>query len=194
MLEPVVRARHLKTTLAAADRLPEAGAIRAAFPAGAAAEVAASSGFDWLPIGHDLALVRAIHGALGPAGHDAFSRGVIRESFGGPLLRAIVAAAQRTFPGALVAWVHWIPKAWALVFRGCGAWEVELVAPRAVDLRLVALPAAVFADPVWPGSVASSLSAVLDLAGASGTVRLVGLDEGRSAARYEMRWGPPDGR
>jgi hypothetical protein len=190
MGDPLVRARHLKSTLAAADRSRVRDAVRAALPPGLAPAVDAANGFDWLPAANDVALVRAIHGALGDAEHDAFSRRVILEAFEGPLLNALIAAGRRLFPGGLVAWAHWIPRGWALVFRDCGDWAVELVGPGAVDLRLRELPAICGQDEVWPASVASSLSALIDLARVRGAVRLVGLDRAAGAASYQMRWEP----
>lgn len=188
MGEPLVRARHLKSTLAAADRSEARELIRAALPAGLATAIEAADGFDWLPAEHDVALVQAIHGVLGDVGHDAFSRRVILEAFQGPLLGALIAAAVRLFPGGLVAWAHWIPRGWALLFRECGEWTVERVGPGAVDLRLRWLPPVCVRDPVWTRSVASSLSALLDLAQLGGTLRLAGLDGEAGAATYEMRW------
>ncbi len=187
-----MRARHLKTTLAAVDRCRARDAIRAALPAGLAATIEAANGFDWLPAANDVALVNVIHGALGDAEHDAFSRGVIRDAFEGPLLGPLIAIALRLFPGGLMAWAHWIPRAWALVFRECGEWKVEAVGPGAVDLELGWLPHICVQDAVWPGSVASSTSALLDLARVRGTLRLTGLDRATRTASYQMRWQQTD--
>src|SRR5512144_2193205 len=107
MGEPLVRARHLKTTLASVDRSGVRDAVHATLPPGLAAAVEAANGFEWLPAANDVALVRAIHGALGDAEHDAFSRGVIRDAFEGPLLGPLIAIALRLFPGGLMAWAHW---------------------------------------------------------------------------------------
>ncbi|HYQ80618.1 MAG TPA: hypothetical protein VEP68_03905, partial [Anaeromyxobacteraceae bacterium] len=183
---------HLKSTLAAVDGCRARDAIRAALPSGLMAAVEAANGFDWLPAANDVALVKAIHGALGDAEHDAFSRGVIRDAFEGPLLGPLIAIALRLFPGGLMAWAHWIPRAWALVFRECGEWKVEGVGPGAVDLQLGWLPPICVQDAVWPGSVASSTSALLDLARVRGTLRLTGLDRATRTASYQMRWQQPD--
>lgn len=188
MGEPLVRARHLKTTLAAVDRSRVRGTVRAALPGGLAAAVEAADGFDWLPAENDVDLVRAIHAALGDAEHDAFSRSVILEAFEGPLLGPLASFALRLFPGGLMAWAHWIPRAWALVFRDCGEWKVEGVGPGAVDLQLRWLPPMCVQDAVWPGSVASSTSAILALARVRGTLRLTGLDRATGTASYQIRW------
>lgn len=183
-----MRAMHLKSTLAAADR----SRVRAALPPGLAAAVEAANGFDWLPAADDVALVRAIHGALGDAEHDAFSRGVILEAFEGPLLGPLIGIALRLFPGGLMVWAHWIPRAWALVFRECGEWKVEALGPGAVDLQLRWLPPICVRDTVWPSSVTSSASAILAPAQVRGTLRLVGLDPGTRTASYQMRWETAD--
>jgi hypothetical protein len=85
---------------------------------------------------------------------------------------------------------HWIPRGWGLVFRDCGEWAVELVGPGAADLRLRELPPICSQDEVWPRSVASSLSSLIDLARVRGTLRLVALDRAAGAASYQMRWEP----
>lgn len=185
-----MRARHLKSTLAAADRSQVRDAVRAALPPGLAGAVEAANGFDWLPAANDVALVRAIHGALGDAEHHAFSRRVILEAFEGPLLNALVTAGLRLFPGGLMAWAHWIPRGWGLVFRDCGEWAVELVGSGAADLRLRELPPICSRDEVWPRSVASSLSPLIDLARVRGTMCLVALDRAAGTASYQMRWEP----
>lgn len=184
----MVRARHLKTTLAAADRSAAREDIRAALPSGLAAIIEAANGFDWLPAANDVALVRSIHGALGDAEHDAFSRSVILDAFEGPLLGPLIATALRLFPGGLMAWAHWIPRAWALVFRECGEWGVQGVGPGEVDLQLRWMPPICAEDRVWPISVASSISALLVLARVRGTLRFAGLDHGTRTASYLMRW------
>src|SRR5512147_664766 len=152
MGEPLVRARHLKSTLAAVDRTAARDAVRGALPPGLAAAIEAANGFDWLPAVKDVALVHAIHGALGDAEHDAFSRGVILEAFEGPLLGPLITIGVRLFPGGLMAWAHWIPRAWALVFRECGEWKIDGIGPGAVDMQLRWLPPICVQDPVWPRS------------------------------------------
>ncbi len=190
MAEPSVRARHLKQTLAAVDRTPARAAVRAALDPATVRAIEASHGFDWLPIGHDVALVRAIHGALGPEGHDAFSRATILEAFDGPLLGPLVRVAIAVKGPDLAGWVRWIPKAWALMYRDCGGWSVDRTAPDGADLSLAGMPPICFDDPVWPGSVASSLSALLARAGVAGETRLVGRDPDVRRARYAFRWAP----
>ncbi len=190
MGEPSVRARHLKQTLAAVDRTPARAAVRGALAPDVLAAIEASHGFDWLPVGHDVALVRAIHGALGPEGHHAFSRATILEAFDGPLLGPLIRVALAVKGRDPAGWVRWIPKAWALMFRDCGSWSVDRIAPDGAELTLDGMPAACFDDPVWPGSVASSLSALLAGAGAAGETRLVARDPGPRRARYAFRWEP----
>ncbi len=188
MGEPLVRASHLRSTLAAVDRSRVRETVRAALPPGLVAAIEVANGFDWLPAENDVALVRAIHAALGDVDHDLFSRTVILEAFEGPLLGPLIAIALRLFPGGLMAWAHWIPRAWALVFRECGEWGVQGVGPGAVDLQLRWLPPICVQDRVWTTSVASSISALLVLAGVDGTMRLTGLDPETRTASYQMRW------
>ncbi|BDG03803.1 hypothetical protein [Anaeromyxobacter oryzae] len=187
MSEPAVRARHLKQTLTAALRTPAAGAVHRFVPAAVLEEIEAAHGSDWLPIGHDVALVRVIHGALGPASHDSFARGVVLEALDGPLLGPMARIVLAAFGRDAAAWARLVPRAWSLVFRNGGAWEVERGAGE-VRLRVRGLPAACVEEPVWLASAASSMAAVLDATGVSGSSTLEGFDPTARAATYALRW------
>jgi hypothetical protein len=193
MHEPLVRARHLKSVLAAMDRLRERDAVRARLPASMPERVEAAHGSDWLPIEHDLAFARALHAVLGKRELDVFNRRMLVASFQGPLLRTLVQTAVELLGVDPGAWARWIPKGWRLVFRDCGTWTIDRIGPREVVLRLSDLPAVCAEDPVWPGSVGSSLSSILDLADARGDLALDSVDAAARTATYTMRWEPQRG-
>jgi hypothetical protein len=190
--EPSVRARHLKTILEALAAQPDAPAVLAAVPPASRAAVEEATGVDWLDVGHDLAITAAAYRAMGGARADACFRGLIGGSLEGPLLRTLVAAARRLFGLEPRGLAHWIPKAWSLIFRACGEWRVSDAGPRRVELVLRAVPPLLADDPVWPRSVAASLEALFDVAGASGTVGHEALPEPGRALRFLVAWQPAE--
>jgi hypothetical protein len=190
MPDPSVRARHVQQTLAAAEHTAAAAAVRRFVPSAVLAAIEAASGSDWLPVGHDVALVRVIHGALGPERYDAFARGVVLEELEGPLLgpmkRIVIAAVGRD----AASWARLVPKAWGLIFSGCGEWTVVQADAGEAWLRIAPLPEACAAEPMWPTSLASSLSAVLAATGVAGTSSLERFEPTTRAATYALRWTP----
>jgi hypothetical protein len=187
---PSVRARHLRANLDAVDRLPEREAIRCRLSEEILRGIAGAHGIDWLPVAWDVALVRAMHAAMGAEAQHAFARTLLLESFDGPLLGPLVRAAIAMFGLDAGSWVRWIPKGWALMFRRCGTWSVERAARGDVLLRLEGLPPVCLEDLLWLRSVASSLSALQARVGVPGETVLEEADAVRRIARYRVRWGP----
>ncbi|HYG70401.1 MAG TPA: hypothetical protein VD838_22180 [Anaeromyxobacteraceae bacterium] len=186
---PAVRARHLKQTLEGIAALPEAAAIREKLGELLLKDIQTANGFDWLPIEHDLALVRAERDVLGPERQAAFARAVVNASFHGPLLGRLVEAAMRLAGTDPLRWARWIPRGWPLVFSGCGSWAVgDPAADGTVTLSIAPLPPALVHDEAWCRSLAASLSAIVDLAGARGGIELTRLDPEARAATFALRW------
>jgi hypothetical protein len=190
MSEPVVRARHLKQTLEAIAALPEHAEIRARIGDRVLRDIEGSHGFDWLPIEHDLAMVGAEREVLGTDRQAAFARAVVNASFRGPLLGRLVESAMRLTGMDPAGWIRWIPRGWSLIFSGCGAWSVGAKgADGTVVFRLAQLPEQLL-DEVWARSLAASLSAIVDLAVATGGVELRSLDAAAREATFVLRWAP----
>jgi len=194
--EPLVRARHLKLVLAAADRTSQALAIRSRVGPEVTRAVEEATGSDWLPVAHDVALAGALDAVLGPEGLAGFNRTMMQDSLRGPLLRALVEMATHFLGFDAGAWAGWIPRGWGLMFKHCGRWTVVSRGGGEVALTLTGLPPICAADAVWPVSVASALSAVLPAVGTVGTVTLQSVDPAAGTAVYVMRWqaGPAAGR
>lgn len=188
MSQPSVRARHLKSALAAADALPGGAAVRAALPPRLLADVERASGFDWLPVDHDVAIVRASADVLPPEGFDRLWRAVVLDGIEGPLLGLLMRTAVRVFGHDPAGFARWVPKGWAMIFRDVGVWTSCAVAADAALLRLDALPPPC-RDPVFPGSVAASLGAIPLLAGRPGGARVLEAAEAGGGVLFEVRWG-----
>jgi hypothetical protein len=188
MPDPLVRARHLKLVLAAADRQPQRQLIRERLGPTRTADIESASGTDWLPIEHDVAMARALEAVLGQEGLATFNREMMQQSLHGPLLRTLVDLATHFIGRDPGAWASWIPRGWMLMFKGFGRWTVIRSGEREVTLTLDQLPPVCAADAVWPRSVASSLSGLLPGVGATGTVELERVDPAGGAIVYAMRW------
>jgi hypothetical protein len=188
--EPLVRARHLKSVLAAVDREPRRQELRARIGPALVTAIEEATGTDWLPIGHDVALAGALDAVLGPEGLATFNREMMLQSLRGPLLRALVELATHFLGLDAGAWARWIPRGWVLMFQGFGRWTIVRRGEGEVTLTLAGLPPECAADPVWPRSAASTLSGILPAVGATGTVELDSVDPQEGTAVYTMRWRP----
>lgn len=187
--EPLVRARHVKSTLAFSDELPEGPLVREATPPRIVEAIDRASGMDWLPVGHDVALTRALFTVLGPSRHATFCTDHVLRSFQGPILRPIAEAAVRLLGRDLASMARWIPKGWWLVFRDCGSWITEpMNGTGEIWLRYAGVPEACLAERAWMKAVGHSMSAVPVLAGFPGRITLEQLDPAAREARYVLRW------
>ena len=191
--EPRVRARHLKQVLAAADRQPLRQALRDRIGPTLAYAIEEATGTDWLPVEHDVSMARALEAVLGPDGLASFNRELMQQSLRGPLLSGLVELATHFFGLDAGAWASWVPRGWRLMFKDCGGWTVVRHGEGELSLTLDGLPAVCAADPVWPRSVASTLSGILPAVGAEGTVELTRIDVARGTIVYTMRWGARSG-
>jgi hypothetical protein len=180
----------MKSMLAAAGRLPGGGgaAAQALVPPALVAQIDQASGIDWLPIESNLAVTRALHQVLAPPAFHLFFRDFLLESFQGALLKAMVDAAVRVFGIDPGSWARWIPKGWGLIFKNAGAWTVVGAEKGQVAFQVDGLPEACLEDRVWLSSVASSLSAIVELARAKGGFDLTGVDRAARRATFTMRW------
>jgi hypothetical protein len=186
--EPAVRARHLKSVLATIDTLPSGGAAREALPRRLVEDVERATGFDWLPLDHDVELVRASAAVLPDEEFEQLWRGVVLEEIEGPLLGLLMRTAVRMFGHDPAEFARWVPKGWAMIFRDVGVWTSCHVAAGGAVLRLQGLPAAC-RDPLFLRSVACSLGAIPVLSGRSGGARVVDACAERGAASFEVSWG-----
>jgi hypothetical protein len=180
----------MKSLLGSVGRLPpeRAAAVLAHFGGEAARAVEESTGLEWLPLGDNVRLTRAVHEALEQEACDRFFRAQLLQSFEGPLFRALADGAIHLFGLDPMSWARLVPSGWGLVFRDCGRWDVAHAAPGEVLLTLADVPPACTVDAVWPRSVAASLSAIVDLAQARGEATLAGFEPGAPAMRVALRW------
>jgi hypothetical protein len=113
---------------------------------------------------------------------------MILQSLSGPLLRALVELSSYFLKPDPGSWATWVPRAWMLMFKGFGRWNVVRQGEGVVTLTLDRLPPVCAADAVWPRSVASTLSGILPAVGAVGTVELELVDPAKGTLIFSMRW------
>jgi hypothetical protein len=180
----------MKSRLEAIRALPAGDAERvlAGIPPELQQRVAGASSIEWLDMQIDLDVTRAIYLGLGQARFERFFRDAQAEAFSGPLLRVVLEAVLRVFRWDVAAFAGWVGKGWGLVFRNCGRWRTERVAPAEILLRLEALPPECARDDVWLRSVSCSLGAFFVMAGASGEVTLETIDAAAGTASYRATW------
>jgi hypothetical protein len=186
--EPSVRARHLKSALATADALPGGALLRAELPARLVEDVERASGFDWLPLEHDVEIVLASEAVLSPDEFERLWRGVVLDGIEGPLLGLLMRTAVRMFGHDPAEFTRWVPKGWAMIFRDVGVWTACRVTGGTAVLRVQGLPPAC-RTPAFPRSVACSLGAIPVLSGRSGGARVVDASTELGAASFEVSWG-----
>jgi hypothetical protein len=188
VVEPSVRARHLKSALEAAAALPRGRELIDALPRGLVADVERATGFDWLPVEHDVEIVRTSAAVLPPDLFDRLWRAVVVEGIEGPLLGLLMRTAVRMFGHDPAEFARWVPKGWAMVFRDVGVWTTCTVGDGSARLRLQGLPLAC-RDPAFPRSVAASLGAIPVLSGRSGGARVIESSVEHGAVSFEIAWG-----
>ena len=188
MGEPSVRARHLKSALAAAAALPLGQALLEALPPRLVEDVERATGFDWLPVEHDVAIVRTSAAILPPEQFERLWRAVVLEGIEGPLLGLLMRTAVRMFGHDPAEFARWVPKGWVMVFRDVGVWTTCAVSDGSARLSLQGLPPAC-RDPAFPRSVAASLGAIPVLSGRRGGARLIDASVELGAVSFEISWG-----
>jgi hypothetical protein len=186
VIEPSVRARHLKSALAAVDALPHGRALREALPARMVRDVEHANGFDWLPIEHDVALTLASASILPVDEFERLWRAVVLDAIEGPLLGLLMRTAVRMFGYDPTEFSRWIPKGWAMVYRDVGTWTSCHATDQGALLRLEGLPPAC-RDPIFTRSVACSLAAIPVLTGRTGGARVVDASD-HGTVSFELSW------
>jgi len=184
---PQVRARHLKSLVAAIDRTTAASLVRSRIEPAVLAATEGASSIDWLPFELDLAITRAVYLA-GPTQADAFFRAHTGDSFSGPLLQGIVGAGVRLFGLDPGSWARWVPRGWSLVFRDAGQWSISASKESECHLALLDLPPMAVEDSFWIRSVARSLDSLCDLAKCTGGVEVVTVDPVSRRAELLLHW------
>lgn len=142
----------------------------------------------WLPLQHNVDLVRHVTAVVGERRRDDWFRSSMHRSLRTPLLEPLRKAAFRVFgvsPGALF---RAMPSGWNAVYRNVGSVKHRAM-PNAASVTLSALPALLFEAPGYIEGLCGTFGALLDVAETAGTVELISLSKRRRSAAFEIRWG-----
>lgn len=184
---PAVRARYMQLFSKQIERLPvpEREAISAAIGRDV---IESASAMSWLPLAVNLEATRAVAERLGPERTDRFFRGLLLDTAHSPLLGSVVQTALRVAGRNPGLSLPWIAKGFQLIFRDMGGWTTVRRDTGILVMELAGLPAECVSDDVWARSVASALSALLDLARLEGSVAVAEVDRASGRVVFEARW------
>jgi hypothetical protein len=139
---------------------------------------------EWIPAEWDIAVVRALRTALGPAASHRIVRVAMGENMSGTLLGSLASTTLRLFGASPGAFFAWAGRAWAHLCRDNGT--IRLVS-RADDEAVVILSGMPerLASPEYLEAIGACLEALFDHCGVRGEVRVSPTADG---ARYDARW------
>jgi len=180
----------MKSLVAALEAREGGARPLALLPPEALRSIAAASGLDWLPVAVNLQVTQAIYDGLGSAEADRFFRAHSVASLHGPILQTLVSTAVRMFGLDPVSFARWVPRAWHMIFRGVGEWQVEELQPGATSavLTLASLPPSCADHATWVRSVSHSMGALFDLAKVQGVVDVPPRAQGATRVTFQLRW------
>ena len=90
-------------------------------------------------------------------------------------------------PGTLA---RWLPAALGLIFKDCGAWNVERAGSHSVELRVHGLPRLLGAHPHWLDSVSGGIHALFMICKTTGETEVTEVDPEAGSARIAIAWKP----
>lgn len=185
-----VRGRYMQTFLQRVDQLPEVdrNRIRGALGEAACAAIEQAHALTWLPFDYNLSLTRAVGQTLGPRRTDLFFREVMLDAFQSPLLKTLVDSVVRLLGTDTGVFLGWVSKAFELMFKNVGSWEVVERDSESASLQVTGLPPEALDDTIWLASVASSLSSLFELAKVQGATTMRTVDRERAQVIYRLRW------
>ena len=185
--EPQVRAAFLQISLRGLERFDAATQqqLRAALPH-SVAEVEAARPLRWLSVEHLLRMNDVCRAVVGEGETDAMIEDSMLAAYNGSVWAGFITTATRLFGLSLHGLSRWVPRLYPLVFRNCGALEVEAVDPRAATLRFTQVAPNCIANEHYCRALGSALSVFFPLTQRQGHVRLLVRDTDARTLRYRL--------
>ncbi len=151
-------------------------------------EVTLAGRLSWLPIALNLRTVDALCDMLGEtAGLDVLAECVYGQ-FETPLWKPLIGGGLHLLGREPERLARWLPRAFAVVFRGCGIWEVQRPGARELVVLQRQVPAMLISERRWLRSLASGMTALFRLCDTRGTVDLLAIDDETREAEFRLRW------
>ncbi|MFK7991574.1 MAG: hypothetical protein AB8I08_36495 [Sandaracinaceae bacterium] len=166
MTQPVMRGSQIHANLTALSALgaEEESAIRAV-ASEAVKAIEASIAVAWLPIEFDLQLTEAVVEVVGHDRMREWAANSIAQSTQGPLLGPLLRTlnALGLTPASTL---HRIPLGWSLVYRNCGAMDVQTVDAQTVMVRHVEPPGEMTLSLDYRESIGAAFEGLMVIGGA----------------------------
>lgn len=143
---------------------------------------------DWFPVELNVRATEVVWKTLGPGAREAFFLRLGMEDFESPLLKGVVATAQRLFgvePGSLLKFA---PKGWTQVFRDDAKVTAASLGKGVASLTYAGLPRPLAESRIWIDSVAASMGAMLAVTKKRGTVTAEQIDVASGSMTLVFRW------
>lgn len=183
-----MRASYIMDNLKAVRAFgPEVDARLRADIADTVAEIEHASRVDWLPIGIDVALTRAVHRLTGVNGVRDWGRRSFLSAVEGPMLRPIVRAVVSLFGLTPSTLLRRAPMAWQQIYQDCGMLVCEPLAPDRMRVRLEGARGPFLDDQGYIEGTCGVFEGAVDLGGARGTVD-AHVDSAAKRLEFDVRW------
>lgn len=193
-MTPKVRASYLQLILRQARNLPD-GLGERMLERMSPADLAAIEGAgvtEWLPFALHQRLQDAKNEVIDPERAAAVTRALVMVALGTPILGGFVTNVLHLLgqdPGPAI---RWLPRAFALVFRGAGRLETTVhPSARTATVLLHDMPEEVARSRSFVESVSVAFSTVYPITGFEGACRVASWEPDRGRATFEMTWAIP---
>ncbi len=186
--EPRMRASYIKDNLAAVSSFgPELERRLRSEIASTIAEIEQAARVDWLPIGVDVVLTRAVRRLTGTSGVRDWSRRSFLSAVEGPMLRPIVRAVVSLFGLTPSTVLRRAPMGWQQIYMNCGLLVCEPLATDRMRLRVEGARGPFLDDVDYVEGTCGTFEGAVDLGGARGTVH-AHMDPTAKRVEFDIAW------
>jgi len=187
MSPPMMKARYLKSTVAAVGTLAPAAVQQIRLVAKPTiATIEAAAPVEWVSMALDVELTHAVAEVMGRDGVVTVNRTGLRLAMRTPLLRPIVEGARRLFGFTPAALLHVCPRAYAAVTRNAGQMSVKKLDLRDYLVTFEDLPELFAADDEYLAGYDGLAQGVVDAFDLEPIVENTRIDATR--VQYRIQW------
>lgn len=186
--EPRMRASYIQDNLAAVRNFgPEVERRLRMDIADTVAEIEAAARVDFLPIGVDVVLTRAVHALTGVNGVRDWSRRAFLSAVEGPMLRPIVRAVVSLFGLSPSTVLRRAPMGWQQIYQNCGILVCESLSTHQMRLRVEGARGPFLDDVDYVEGTCGTFEGAVDLGGARGIVH-AHIDAPAKRVEFDVAW------
>ncbi len=189
-----VRASWPKLTMAHAKQLPAAQRAAVWTEVGDTRRVVREAALlAWVDAGVQVGVSEGLVRALGSTGAQEFWCSFMLEAFGRALLKPVLLGARALYGGGTLGYLRMAPRVHNLVARGCGEMVVEgaeLDGRGSGVISVRRMPSLLTGSEAFSLAWCGAASAVFQISGVRGDVRLDISEFDRGRVRIDVEWGP----